>query len=354
MYKRSAFLIGIIAVLSIVSGCNDIQYKLSKINYKYGVIETTGQENKSYISFYDDNLKKIGEEQIKYGSMGDGFLLPIVFKNSMYIVPKGIYNQKELTFIMEYDLDKMKIEKYDIGLQNMNSIAVDDKSVYGVNTMNFISNIVKCSKETKKLQKIEILDTYISYIEVYGDKLFVFGESDKEGKMMIYLYILNANNLDILEKINISNIGFGQYNTVMKDDRLYFSASYSTEGIESQTVGLLSEYNMVSGEVRTYDLKEDFPFQIMEYKDKLLITHFDPVGVVGNKISIFNTKDGSSELIELEHNIEQLGFDGKYIIILGNSHLYRYDKEFKLKDSTLVANDNKTDCHYYTTGFFMR
>ena len=353
MYKRSIFLIVIIIVLSILSGCNSVYTNINDSNFKYGVIETTGQENRSYISFYDDNLKKIGEEQVKYGSMGDGFLLPIAFKNSMFIVPKGVYNQKELTFIMEYDLDKMKIKKYDTGLQNMNSITVDDDSVYGVNTMNFISNIVKYTKKTKKLQKTQIPDTYISYIEIYGDKLFAFGESDKEGKMETSLYILNANSLDILDEIDISNIGFGQYSTVMKDNRLYFSASYSIEGIESRPVGLLVEYNMVNGELRTYNLKENFPFQIIEYEDKLLVTHFDPVGVAGNMVSIFNINDGSSELIKLEHNIEQLDIDGEDIIILGNGHLYRYDKEFKLKDSILVVNDRRTEYHYYTTGFFM-
>ncbi|MBU5313103.1 hypothetical protein KQI38_13750 [Tissierella carlieri] len=352
MYRRNNFLIATILILFLLSGCNNMNFKGKDFNYKYGVIETTGQENNSYISFYDDNLEKTGEEKIKYGSMGDGFSLPQVFKNSMFIVPKGLYSKKELTFIMEYDLDKMKIKKYNTGLQNMNSIAVDDSYIYGVNTMNFVSNIVRCNRETKKLSKVEIPNTYISYIEIYENELFAFGESNENGKMNSSLYILDADTLNILEKIDITDIGFGQYDTVMKDNKLYFSASHSIEGTESQPINKLCEYNRESGEVRIYDLKENFPFQIMGYNDKLLITHFDPVGVIGNKISIFNVDDKNSDIVEFTHNIEQLELDDEDIIILGDGYLYRYDKNFSLKDSTLVVNERETDYHYYTTGLF--
>lgn len=353
MLRRTLFMI-IMILLLILSGCINNSFNTKNIDYKYGIIETTGQENMSYLLFYNENLEKVGEEKIKYGSMGDGFALPIVFGNSMFIAPKGMYNQKELTFIMEYDLDRMEIRKWDTGLQNINSIAVDNDFIFGVNTMNFTSNIVRCNRETKELSQTQISDTYISYIEVYEDEIFAFAEKDEGEKMKSYIYILNANTLDILEQIDISDIGFGQYDTVKKDNKLYFSASYSIEGIDSKPTNKLVEYNRDSGEVRIYELKENFPFQILEYKDKLLITHFDPVGVTGNMISIFDMDNGGSELIKFNHNIEQLELDGEDVVILGNGHLYRYDKEFSLKNSTSVINYRKTDYHYYTTGIFKR
>lgn len=351
--SRSLFLIAMILLL-VLSGCANSSLSMKNLDYSYGIIETTGQENMSYIYFYDDNLKKVGEEKIKYGSMGDGFALPIVFDNSMYIVPKGMYSQKELTFIMEYDLDGMEIEKWDTGLQNMNSIAVNKDFIFGVNTMDFTSNITKCNRQTKELSKIQIIDTYISCIEVYGDELFAFGEREESGEMKLSLYILDTNTLDILKEIDVSDTGFGQYDTVMKDNKLYFTASYSIDNIENQPTDKLLEYNMENGEIKTYRLKENFPFQILEYKDKLLITHFDPVGVTGSSISIFDINNKTSESIQLNHNIEQLELDGEDIIILGNGHLYRYDKDFFLKSYTSITNTRKTDYHYYTTGLFKR
>lgn len=352
MYRKIILFIPIILAICILPGCSKSNLKTSSLSGRYGVIETTSQENKTYLSFYNDDFEKLGEETIKYGSMGDGFSLPIVFNNSMFIVPKGIYNTKELTFIMEYDFHKGKIKKHDTGLQNMNNITIDDDYVYGVNTMNLVSNIVKCNRETKKVSKIEIPEVYISYITIYGNELFAFGEKDGGDELESYLYILDSNTLDILNKIDITNIGFGQYYTVMKDNKLYFPTSYSMEDEGNQPINKLSEYNRASGEFKTYDLKENFPFQIMEYKDKLLITHFDPVGVEGNKISLFNPDDGSSEIIELKHNVEQLDLDGEEIIILGNGYLYRYNKDFLLIDDVKVFNDRDTEYNYYTTGIF--
>ncbi len=354
MYRKKVIFISIILVLSVLSGCSEANIMGKSSNYRYGVIETTGQENRTYISFYNDDLEKLGEESFKYGSMGDGFSLPIVFDNNMFIVPKGIYNKKELTFVMGYDLDKGKVEKYDTGLQNMNNITVGEDYIYGVNTMNNISNIVKCNRSTKELLKKEIPETYISYIEIYGDELFAFGEIEKEGKMKSYLYIFDSNTLDILEKIDISDIGFGQYYTAMKDNKLYFPTAFLIEGVEDQPTNKLSEYSRESREIRTYDLKENYPFQIMEYKDRLLITHFDPVAVKGNMISIFDIKDGSSEVIEFNHNIEQLELDGENIIILGDGYLHKYDSNFSLINSIKVVNDRDSNCYYYTTGFFKR
>lgn len=353
MLRRSLILM-IMAFLLILLGCNNNRFNMKNIDYRYGVIETTGQENMSYLSFYNVNLEKVGEEKIKYGSMGDGFALPIVFDKSMFIAPKGIYNQKELTFIMEYDLDGFEIEKWDTGLQNMNSIAVNNDFIFGVNTMDFTSNIIKCNRKTKELSKIQIPDTYISYIEVYENELFGFGESEDSGKMKSFLYIIDTNTLDIQKEIDISHIGFGQYDTVIKDNKLYFTASYSIDSIENQPTNKLLEYNRKSGEIKTYSLKESFPFQILEYGNNLLITHFDPVGVTGSIISIFNIDYASSELIEFNHNIEHLGLDGDDIIILGNGYLYRYNKEFSLMASTPITNTKKTDYHYYTTGLFKR
>lgn len=354
MHSNKSIFISIIIVLFILSGCSSSSFKGRDFNYKYGVIETTGQKNSTYISFYNDDLEKVGEENIKYGSMGDGFSLPIVFKKSMFIVPKGIYNIKELTFIMEYDLYKGKIEKYNIGLQNMNNIAVDDNYIYGVNTMNNISSIVKCNRKTKELSKVEISEVYISYIEVYKNELFAFGESYEEEKMKSYLYIFESNTLSILEKIDISNIGFGQYYTVMKDNKLYFPTSFSIEDTGEQPINKLSEYNRESGDILTYNLEKNYPFQIIEYKEKLLITHFDPVAVKGNTISIFNVKDESSEVIEFSHNIEQIVLDDENIVILGNGYLYIYDNRFSLLNSIRVVNERNDNCYYYTTGLFKR
>lgn len=354
MCKKKIIFLSIIFILSILCGCSEVSFIVQNSNYRYGVIETTGQENRSYISFYDANLKKIGEKSIKYGSMGDGFSLPIVFDNHMFIVPKGIYHKKELTFVMSYDLFKGKVEKYNTGLQNMNNISVDEDNVYSVNTMNNITSIVKYNRKTQDLSKKEMPEVYIGYIEIYGNKLFAFGEGEEAGKIKSYLYIFDSNTLDILEKVDISNIGFGQYYTVMKGDKLYFPTSFSIEATDGLPTNKLSEYNHETGQIITYTLKENYPFQIMEYEDKLLITHFDPVAVKGNKVSIFDVKDGSSDVIEFNHNIEQLELDGENVIILGDGYLYKYDSKFSLINSTKVINDRDSNCYYYTTGFFKR
>lgn len=345
--KYKVFLLVFISL--ILTSCIKSNYK----NYKYGVVKTTEQKDQSYILFYDDKLHELGKQSIKYGSMGDGFLLPIIYDNYMYIVPKGLGKTKEHTFVMEYNLDNGEVNKYNTGLQNMNGISITEDSVYGVNTMNSYTNIVKCDKETKRIIKTELEGVYIGYLKTYGNIIYAFGEELKSGNRKICLYLFDSKNLDLLDKIDITSIGFGQESTLIKNNKLYFNTQYEVGGFEDKIANKLSEYDIDSGEIKTYELKEDFPFQIMEFGDKLLITHFDPVRVEGNKISIFDLKTGNSEMIELEHDIWQLEKDGNNFVVLGNDCLYIYDSSFKLINSTEIAV-NDGHLYYYLSGFFIK
>lgn len=354
MNRKTLFYVIVGTLLVIISGCSKSELDSKSLDYKYSVIETTSQENNTYISFYDDDLKKIGEEKIKYGSMGNGFTLPLLFEGSMFIVPKGIATKKEHTFIMEYDLKDNEINKHNTGLQNMNSITINKDFIYGVNTMDFTTNIVQYNRDTEELIEIKIPEVYINYLSVQGDELFGLGEDLKEEGMNSFIYIIDSNTLEILKEIDITEIGHGCYDLIMKDNDIYFSTSYSIDGVNELPNSKLIRFNRESEDFSIYELKEDYPFQILEYKDNLLITHFDPVSVTGNGISIFNMEDESSKTINLDHNIEQLAIDGEDIIILGEGSFYIYDEDFILKESTSILEERNTNYHYYTTGFFYK
>ena len=338
-------------ILVLPTGCNGKYIKKTRDKPCYGIIKTTSQENKSFILFYDNNLQEVGREKIKYGSMGDGFSLPIIYDKSMYIVPKGIGTSKELTFIMEYNLNTGNIVKYNTGLQNMNSITITQDFVYGVNTLNFNSNIVKCNKNTRELLTKTIEKTYINYMEVYRGKLYAFARVGENTGMKNYLYVFDANNLDLLNKIDITSIGIGQESTLMQKNKLFFTTLYEIGDYEDQPSNKLSILNIESYQIKSYELREKYPYQIIDFNDKLLITHFDPVTRIGNKISILDLQTYDSNIIELEHNIQQIEKSDDTFIILGDEKLFIYDRNFKLIDSINIDMGNEP-IYYYITGFF--
>ena len=247
----------------IFSSCSKSKVDLVGSSSKYGVIETTSQENKSYISFYDDKLKKTGEELIQYGSMGDGFLLPEVYERSMLIVPQGIYTTKELTFVMEYDLDSGEISEHETGLDYINSMAISEDNVYAVNTINRVTTIAKVNRETKKINLLELNEVYISYMDIYDGKIFAFADDDHEENLRSIFYVIDSDSLEVLNQMDITEVGYGQNDTLYKDGKIYFTSSFQFDGDTSIPVSRLSYYDVKNETIQTRDIEVDSAFQII-------------------------------------------------------------------------------------------
>lgn len=359
MSKSKAAFISIIVLilLLLLFYENQSREKITSNNsFNIGVIETTEQDNKSSLTFYNKDLKKTKTQEIKLGSMGSSFDLPRMYDKNMYVVPKGIGNQKNLTVIMEYNIETSKYKTYDIKQPGINSFAVNDKSIYTANTLNNESIISWYDKHSENLKTITQKDIYIDSINLYGDTLYAFAMKKDNNGTKSYLYLIDTKSFKITNIIDISKSGKGQnYSTKIGND-IYFTNQNEISDNEQGSYNL-SKINIKNKTVSNIRLKEKYPFQIINYKDKLIISHYDLVQMQGNKVTIYDPKTNDQQVVTIENNLCQIFIKDNKLYSRDREYLYVYSIDnatFKLTNKVNIYTKRKNRTFYYLSGFFIK
>ena len=162
MKKIILFLL--IALLSVTACTSGSSYNNE---FTLGIIETTGQKNKSSISFYDGDLSKVETLSFPYGSMEHyGFTEPQVREGHLYTVPLGLYNKKDLGMILDLDLESGKTEKIKFGRVNITSAVVTDDAYYVASNLNQVSYIDRYDRKTGVISTISLEDKLVMHIRI--------------------------------------------------------------------------------------------------------------------------------------------------------------------------------------------
>jgi len=329
--------------------------KVAKGFNKYfdmAVIETTGEANLSNLTFYNKELKKIGTQEIKLGSMGSPMDIPRIYDKYMYVVPQGIGNQKELTVILEFNMETGKYKTYDMKQNAIYSFAVNDKSIYSANYINGESIISWFDKSSAKVKTISKKTICICNLNLYEDTLYAFAIEKTNNGGKYYLYLIDTKIFMIKDTINIS--GGGQnYSTKIGDD-LYFTNQTDEH---DQVSTMLTKFNIKDKTILDINLKEKFPHQILNYKDKLIISHFDQTERKGNTITIYDPKTKKQQKVTLVSTLEQIFIKDDKLYSLGDDYLYVYsinNSTFKLLNKTDVRTKKGDKEYYYLSGLFAK
>lgn len=325
-------------------------------NFNIGVIETTEQDNESYITFYNEAFQKIQAKKIEMGSMGSPFDLPRVYGRNMYVIPKGIGALKDLTVLMEYNMDTGEYKTYDMKQPGLNSFSVDSRYVYTANTLNYTSKISRCDRNSGEIKAISIKDTYVSRIDLYGDRLYVFAALIGGSETEAYLYLIDTKDFKIMDKIDITKYGISQYYSARVGDSIYFTNQTELMDNNEQGTNNLCRFNIRDKTLSNIKLKESYPFQILEYKDKLIISHFDMVQARGRKITIYDPKSGNQQSATLDNDLNQILIRNDKLYSMDNDNMYVYSisgSEFKLINKVDVHTKRENDKKFYLAGFFL-
>lgn len=325
-----------------------------KEDFHIAVIETTEQDNDSYITFYNKDLKKIGSQNIKMGSMGSYFDLPRIYGSNMYVIPKGIGSEKDLTVIMEYNLETGKYKTYNIGQPGMNSFAVNDNAIYTVNTLNYNSIISRYDIASGNLRTITIEQVYIGRLDLYDETLFAFGDIKEDDGLKSYLYLIDTKNFKMIDTIDISKCGTSQNYSTKIGDYIYFTSQTDTYDQGSDT---LTKFNIKDKMISIIKLQELYPFQILNYRDKLIISHFNLVQAQGNIITMFDPITNEQKVLNLENNLAQILIKDDKLYSMDGDFLYVYsisDKDFKLLNRIDIHTMKKSSKYFYLAGFFTK
>ena len=326
-------------------------------DFYLAVIETTEQANKSNITFYNKDLIAVGTREIKLGSMGSSFDLPRIYGKNMYVIPKGIGNQKDLTVIMEYDMETGKYETYDMKQPGMNSFSVDEKSIYSVNTLNNTSIISWRDKSSANVKTISKQDVYIGRLDLYDDTLYAFAMTKEKEGIKSNLYLIDTKSFEITATLDISKSGTGQYFSIKIGDAVYFTNQNEISGMTERSSYNLSRLSIKDKTILNIRLKEEHPFQIVNYKDKLIISHYDPVQIQGNKITLYDLETNEQQVVTLENNLSQILIKDDKVYSTDGEYLYAYsinNTAFKLINKIDIYTKRNSSTFYYVSGFFTK
>lgn len=324
----------------------------SDTKIKLGIIETTGYKNQSYIHFFDENLNFLYREENQYASLSEPFDYPIFKNGDLFTIPKGEFEKRKETCILKYDIQADTYKEFDVGLRSMNRLAVSENYVFGVNTINGISTIARCSinSSSPNLYSKTFTGIYIQEIVVLEDELYAILSSDEQE---LYLAKFSKDSLEVLEKYDISQYG-SPCNLVEFEGKIYISNQYR-DALTAELSSLITIFDKNTKTFSQIDLQENSPNNLLVMQDALFVSHFDRVQAQGNKVSIINLRTNGCETHTLNHPVKQIATDGNYLYVLGDKIIYKYvyKNEGLIEVNHKEMTKNSSQTFFYVTSFFL-
>ncbi|HHV26956.1 MAG: hypothetical protein KZY61_01655 [Clostridiaceae bacterium] len=342
--RKFIYITIIVGVLFTINGCGRKVCNskvLDSEEIKIGVVETTGSEYKSIIHWYDGNLNKVSEQKLSYAMLGSAFHNPVYYDNEIYMIPQGLGNKKDSKKVISFNKKDLSIKEFSFKNIALNDVTVSEDYVYTINTLNGDTHICRLNKTNNTVKEIIIEKEYISGFTAVKDKIYAFSSNLSTSFPKFYLYIYDEN-LDLLDKKDITEYGTGQYKFMNDDDYLYVGVTVTKEEKPSSTILKIS---LDTNKIETIDINEEFPNDILQYKDKIIVTNHDLIINQGTKMTILDKNNEDSEVIDLNNKTEFSGIVENMLIIANQEKVSLYDieKDFKLIKETKIEKDN--DCY---------
>ena len=265
-------------------------------DYAFGVIQSTdGPIDLSMILLYNAEGELIHKHKIPYGGIYLYRTLPPVNEQgSLFMPAEGILG-KRTKKLMNLNLYTGFFEFYDIDY-GLNTVAVFNNNLYSVSHPAQKSVLFRYDLQTKILHQEDLYGHSVDRFITDSTHLYVFAKDEQyigsfEG---YWLFIMNPQNFHIKEKINISKEkGSLLADALHFNNQLFFT--YNMEPEQSNinnyrpVVGghLLGQIDVHTKAIKFHHLEHPFPYQLLQYKDKIVISHHDFSQNSYNGITIF-------------------------------------------------------------------
>lgn len=336
--------------LFVLAGCGMPQQMSApdRDSVDFGLVVTTAQDYDSRIMWFDKDLNLQSEQHLKYAMLGDTFTSPKDSEGKLYLIPQGLGDRKDTRKVISIDKETLTIEEYPFQNIALNDTAVIGEHVYAVNTLNGDSYLESFNVGTKESNTIKIDQIYMDPIIAAGDKLFTFSvqfdvtnpETPERQKVTMRVY---SSELQLLKTIDISEYGIPTSKYLEDDTSLYVTVSYSAE---DSPVSKILKINKQTYEIEEISLEEEYPFDIYQYDNKLLITHYDPVQISGSKVS-FLDDEGKETYTDLGVPLTSTGIIGDKFVVANNSGIRLYSlPDFELLKEYELSIDERSYVSY--------
>lgn len=329
-------------ILFLLSGCNKNQTvnRVHKEDILLGVVETTSQEYKSYIHWFNDDLVLVEKQELKYAMLGSHFYKPVYEEEQVMLIPAGLGNTKDTKKVIGIDKSTFSIEEYPFDHIALNDIAASESKIYAVNTLNGDTYLSCYNKEDKSSKEIMIENEYICGITDVDGKIYAFSATMQDPVPKFTLYIYNQA-LNLIDEIDISDYGTTQLKFLVDGNDLYTGVMNTKDDLPGTT---LMKISTETHEIEEIDIGEKFPNDIYNYKDKLIITNYDPVSNEGTKITVLDKNSYGKQTIDLGEPLTLTEIYNNYLFVVNerNIKVFDIDKDFDLVQESVLEKDADT------------
>ncbi len=323
-------------------------------NFRLGVIFTSSVWDRSYIRFYDDDLKLVYEERINIGGAGSYYNTK-VYKDKLYVPMQGTDHVSH-PYMLEYDLNMGKYNILDVKQFFVRNFDLDDDYIFVVNATPG-ANITKVDRKSGESDTISFEKLIPSNLTVYNNQLYAFlGYSYPP---ISKLYKIDPSNMKVLDEIDLTDKAVYHENTICINDEMYFCNNCNCKYIDEENYNFvpcntLTKFNTKTNELTDIKLEHDYPFQILHHKDKLIISHCE-AGHIGDGVTVYNLKDGTQKYITLENKVRRMNIYKNKIFVASQTGIDVYDADtFELINSLELDWLNKFGAKFGDTSFFIK
>lgn len=325
----------IISTLMFLVSCNTIDASNFNSGYFVGVISFNKTKKVSFINQYNEK----GEEtnKIKFSIEGMGYLddfIPFDDKN-FYVKASNVLSKNGKNYLIEVDKLTNRYSKIDLDLDDIYKIIVKDKKIYITHSINKFSVYDKRKEEIVETIK---LDDYITgKFHVDESRIYLFS---REGKEKSFLNILNEENLELIEKIDITKFGLYQNDVFYDDGKIYFT-NYDISS--NNKLGKIGIYNTKSGEFSHINVGSKNLDKIRVHDDNIYVTiKGDENNTLKDTVMVINKNSFLSDKLNLEYNIKVFDIIEDKIFILSDKYLDIYDENLDLYQRIKLSIDRES------------
>lgn len=309
-----------------------------------GIIETSGSDETSRVVLFDEDLNRVSCFRLSEASLNSVFYDPVLDRGALYAIPQGYAQEKDARKVLGIDIRDGSTVDYPIDQPAMNSVAESERYVYACNTLDGVSFISRCDKETSQVISIKEDNSYISYLVVEGNNLYSFASSLDGEESWIDCCDFELNRLN---RIETSEYGSGVYRSCSDGERIYFVSLISGEGLSRSAV---FEFDVTTGNIEKLDVPDD-PIDVEYYEGKLYITHGKMVeGSDSSAITVVN-RERETNTYNFNHGAMQTVVNADGIYILDSRTIYRYSLD-GIEEVGRATVDSFWNQHHYISGLF--
>lgn len=321
-------------------------------NFRLGVIFNSSASDKSYIRFYDNELKLIYEKKLNIGGVGT-YCNTKIYNGKLYALMQGT-DYSAHHYMLEYDLNTGEYNILDIKQPFVLNFDLNDDYIFVANATPQ-TNIIKVDRKSGESDTISFEKLIPSNLTVFNNQLYAF--LDYPYPPVSKLYKINPSDMKVIDEIDITDKATSHENTICINDEIYFcnNCKYlNDEHYSLVSCNTVTKFNTKTNELTDIKLEHDYPFQILYYKDKLIISHCK-YGDMGDGVTVYNLKDGTQKYIELKNKVDRMDLYKDKIFVKTQSKMDVYDADtFELIDTLKLEKLNKFGARFGATAFFIK